>query len=125
MKVVSKKSNKFEGGDACMGRHLQVMKNAVKILSEEPYMHYIDAIYLYGSCATGKQKFDSDVDLLIQYNQDFTPGIGRKMRIAVMPDDISQPDVELKFVKQNQWRQQEDPFSRNLRKEGILLWKKS
>lgn len=107
-----------------MGRHLQVMENAVKILSGEPYMHYIDAIYLYGSCATGKQKFDSDVDLLVQYNQEFNPGIGRKMRIAVMPADISQPDVELKFVEQNRWKQRQDPFSRNLRKESILIWKK-
>lgn len=108
-----------------MGRHLQAMKDAVKILSTEPYIHYIDAIYLYGSCATGKQKYNSDVDLLIQYNQEFIPSIGREMRIAVMPADISQPDVELKFVKQDQWKYGEDPFSKNLRKESILLWKKS
>lgn len=108
-----------------MGRHLQVMKDAVDILSNAPYMDYIEAIYLYGSCATGRQKFDSDVDLLVQYNQKFMPRIGREMRIAVMPVDVSQPEVELKFVNQEQWKSKEDPFSQNLRREGILLWKKS
>lgn len=108
-----------------MGRHLQAMNNAINILSSEPYINYIEAIYLYGSCATGKQKFDSDVDLLVQYNQKFIPQIGREMRIAVMPADVSQPDVELKFVNQEQWKCKGDPFSMNLRREGILLWKKS
>lgn len=107
-----------------MGRHLQAMDYALKVLSEEPYCQYIDAIYLYGSCATGRQTFDSDVDLLVQYAPSFDQKIGRAMRIAVMPEDMGLPDVELKFVQQDYWKEASDAFSRNLRREGILLWKK-
>lgn len=106
-----------------MGKHLQVMNNALKILCTEPYEQYIGAIYLYGSCARGDQRFDSDVDLLVQYNHLFDQKIGREMRIAVMPDDVSLPDVELKFAKQDGWEQATDQFSKNIKKEGILLWK--
>lgn len=108
-----------------MGRHLQAMEHALKILSEEPYRKYIDAIYLYGSCATGRQKYESDVDLLVQYNPSFDQQIGRNMRIAAMPEDAELPDVELKFVQQDYWKQASDPFSQNLKKEGILLWKRT
>lgn len=107
-----------------MERHLEAMNFALKILSNEPYSQYIDAIYLYGSCARGVQKYKSDVDLLVQYNQRFSPIIGRQMRTAVIPDDIELPDVELKFAKGNSWKNSTDRFSANLRKEGILLWKK-
>lgn len=107
-----------------MSRHLQAMNNALKILSSTPYSQHINAIYLYGSCATGKQKYDSDVDLLVEYNSSFNQMIGRQMRIAVIPDNINLPDVELKFVKKDLWKKNSDCFSKNLQKEGILLWKK-
>lgn len=107
-----------------MSRHLKAMNNALKILSNAPYSKYIHAIYLYGSCATGKQRYDSDVDLLIEYNPSFDQIIGRQMRIAVAPDDINLPDVELKFVEKDLWKKNSDCFSKNLQKEGILLWKR-
>lgn len=108
-----------------MSRHRDSMESALHILSSDPYKQYIEAIYLYGSCATGRQKFDSDVDLLVQYNSTFTSAIGRSMRIAVIPDKFDLPDVELKFVEHDHWIKQSDTFSQNLKKEGILLWKNS
>lgn len=107
-----------------MGRHLQVMNNALAILSNAPYSQYIDAIYLYGSCATGKQRYDSDVDLLVEYNSLFNQTIGRQMRIAVIPENINLPDVELKFVQKDNWKKKCDCFTQNLKKESILVWKR-
>ena len=107
-----------------MERHLPAMKSAVQILSDTPYQEYIKSIYLYGSCAKGTQKYRSDVDLFVECNELFTPEIGREMRLAVMPEAKDTPEVELKFITATCWKQNQDPFSKNLRKDGILLWKK-
>lgn len=107
-----------------MSRHEKVCARALEILSGTPYREYMEAVYLYGSCARGTQRYDSDVDLLVQYNHRFTPQIGRSMRIAVTPEDMDQPEVELKFVNGDSWKRRQDPFSANLRKDGVLLWKK-
>lgn len=106
-----------------MKRHLKVLNDAIKILSEDPYRQYIEEIYLYGSCARGNEKYNSDVDLFLQCNQQLSGIVARKMRVEVMPDDIKLPDVELKFTKDDQWKRASDQFSQNIRKEGILVWK--
>lgn len=107
-----------------MGRHLKVLNDALKILSSGPYKQYIEEIYLYGSCARGNEKHGSDVDLLVQCSQMPTPAMARKMRLEIMPEDVKLPDVELKFVKGSQWKKASDQFSRNIQKEGILIWKR-
>lgn len=80
-------------------RHEQSIDLALKILCNEPFVQYIEAIYLYGSCARGEQRYDSDVDILVQYNEKFTPQIGREMRISAMPDNMKIPEGELKQRK--------------------------
>lgn len=107
-----------------MGRHEQSLNFALDILCSDVYEPYIDAVYLYGSCARGNQRFNSDIDLLLQCSEKFTPDIGRKMRIDAMPDDWNLPEVELKFVMGEGWKTENDQFSRNLRKDGILLWER-
>ncbi len=52
-----------------MGRHLKAMQSALQFLTKEPYQKYIEEVYLYGSCAKGNQKYDSDVDLFVICNQ--------------------------------------------------------
>lgn len=107
-----------------MGRHLKAMQSALQFLTKEPYQKYIEEVYLYGSCAKGNQKYDSDVDLFVICNQQFTQEIGRKMRLAVMHEDEKAPEVELKFTQNPLWMQAQDPFTKNIRMDGILLWKK-
>lgn len=46
------------------------------------------------------------------------------MIIAAMPDHYNLPEVELKFVLGEKWKTQQDQFSRNLKRDGVLLWKK-
>jgi predicted nucleotidyltransferase len=101
------------------------MNQAIDILCSDTYVSYIDEIYLYGSCSRGNQRYDSDVDLLVQYNESYTDAIGRQMRVAVLPEDSTLPDVELKFVQGDHWKTAIDPFSQNLRKDSILLWKRT
>lgn len=80
-------------------RHLEAMKIAINMLSKKPYVDYIEAIYLFGSCARGEQKYHSDVDLLVQCREDVLPETIRSMSIAVMPEKLDLPEVELKFIR--------------------------
>ena len=104
-----------------MTRHEKALQYALSVLTDERYSAYLDAIYLYGSCARGDQKYTSDVDLLLKLRKTVPSGVLRSMRVEATPDDWELPEVELKFF----WGERFDgseQFDRNIRKEGKLLW---
>lgn len=105
-------------------RHHEAITYALEILNDHPYQSYIDKIYMFGSCARKKQKYTSDVDLLVECNENMTPELARRMRIAVMPEELDMPEIDLKFVTKDTWKNQKNQFAKNLVKEGILLWEK-
>lgn len=105
-------------------RHQEAITYALKILNDTPYERYIDKIYIFGSCARKQQKYTSDVDLLVECNENMTPELARKMRVAVMPEDLDMPEIDLKFVINGHWKKQKNQFARNLAKEGVLLWER-
>lgn len=105
-------------------RHEEAVDYALNILSRAPYDKYIEKIYIFGSCARKQEKYTSDVDLLVECNEKMTPQIVRSMRIAVMPEQLDMPEIDLKFEKGSKWKEQDDQFSKNLLKEGVLLWEK-
>lgn len=105
-------------------RHQMSLQYALNVLEQTQYRNCMDAIYLFGSYARGENKYNSDVDILIQYNDRFTVETGRSMRIAANPDDYRLPEVELKFVQGEEWKKKEDQFSRNLRKDAVKLWER-
>lgn len=104
-----------------MTRHEKSLQYALSVLTGERYRAYLDAIYLYGSCARGDQKYASDVDLLLKLRETVPNGILRAMRVDATPDDRELPEVELKYCFGDRLSQS-DQFDRNLREEGKLLW---
>lgn len=105
-------------------RHQKAITYALKVLKNDPYENCIEKIYMFGSCARKKQKYTSDVDLLVECNETLTPELARRMRIAAMPEALDLPEIDLKFVTKDNWKKQKNQFTRNLLKEGVLLWKK-
>ena len=104
-----------------MTRHEKSLQYALSVLTSERYRAYLDAIYLYGSCARGDQKYTSDVDLLLKLRKHVPADILRSMRVEATPDDWELPEVELKYFLGEQFSQSEQ-FDRNLREEGKVLW---
>lgn len=104
-----------------MTRHEKSLQYALSVLTSERYRVYLDAIYLYGSCARGDQKYTSDVDLLLKLRETVPADILRSMRVEATPDDWKLPEVELKYFLGDRFCQSEQ-FDRNLREEGKLLW---
>lgn len=104
-----------------MTRHEKSLQHALSVLTSERYRVYLDAIYLYGSCARGDQKYTSDVDLLLKLRKTVPASVLRLMRVEATPDDCELPEVELKYFSGERINHS-DQFDRNLRKEGKLLW---
>lgn len=102
-------------------RHEKSLQYALSVLTSERYRAYLDAIYLYGSCARGDQKYTSDVDLLLKLRKTVPAGVLRAMRVEATPDDWELPEVELKYFWGDRFNQSEQ-FDRNVREEGKLLW---
>ncbi len=101
-------------------RHQEAIEYALNILSANPYKSYIDKIYMFGSCARKEQRYTSDVDLLVECGERIPPELVRSMRIAVMPEELDMPEIDLKFVARDQWRNQTNRFSQNQVEEGVL-----
>lgn len=105
-------------------RHQEAIDYALNILKRDPYNKYIEKIYVFGSCGRKQEKYTSDVDLLVECSENIPPQMARSMRIAVMPEQLDLPEIDLKFENGSKWQRQEDQFSKNLVKEGVLLWEK-
>lgn len=104
-------------------RFEKTIEYALSVLLSQPYREYIEAVYLFGSCARGTQRYSSDIDLLVQHTEKMDSAHARMLRIAVMPE-MMLPEVDVKFVNGDAWKKRRDPFSRNLVREGELLWKR-
>jgi len=106
-----------------MSRHTESLIYALNKLKDEKYKKYINAIYLYGSCARGSYKYNSDVDLFLVLQESVPIQVIREMKNSVTPEDYRLPAVELKTSTSSEFSLSRQ-FSENIKKEGRLLWKR-
>lgn len=89
---------------------------------------YIAAVYLFGSCARGEEHFDSDVDLLVEFTEDFEEHKKdfRKdillLRSNISSDELHDAETDLKIVIGKEWENSKMFFYKDIRKEGINVW---
>lgn len=107
----------------CMTRHTEALAYALNELGKEQYKQYIDAIYLYGSCARGTAKYHSDVDLFLQLKQDTPSSVIRAMKTDVNSGREELPVVELKTSTFGDFGCNRQ-FAENIKTEGMCLWKR-
>ena len=104
-------------------KHAEALVYALNVLKQDRFKKYIKAIYLYGSCARGDQMIQSDVDLFIKVKGDTPQKILLSMRKEVISGDLSLPEVELKFSRNDSFSSSEQ-FNQNIEREGKLLWQR-
>ena len=84
----------------------------------------VSKIVLYGSCARSAAKYNSDIDLVLvadDFSHDTQTEI-RKLRSDY--SDGEGPDVDLHCVSALNYEKGDGWFVQNVRKDGIILWKK-
>ena len=86
------------------------------------------AIILFGSAVTGDVSKKSDIDLLLVFDTDHNPEIGRESEIAhkiaaeiSVKHDLKHP-FSLIFVNKRHMEEIDPDFLWNVAKEGILIW---
>ena len=103
-------------------RHEQSLLHALDILGSEYYKDFLKSLYLYGSCARGReQKFHSDVDIFLFVKANMPKFVIQKLRTEISPDDYTLPEVNLK-ISMDDVPTSSRQFNRNFEKDGILLW---
>ena len=99
--------------------HAKSLAHALRALI--PYKQHIRAVYLFGSCARGEQTATSDVNLFLFVTPDTPPKLMRKIRVALMPDEINLPEVVVFFSNDDEFTGSRI-FNENLKREAKLLW---
>ena len=104
-----------------MRRHEKSLQYALQQLKSDDYSIYIRSVYLYGSFSRKEHKYDSDVDLFVCVQENTPTKVIARMRSAVINDDYTLPEVELKISKSGLFSSSRQ-FDENLQKEALLLW---
>lgn len=123
------KRNKHSVKHIYQSRSNQSVQYAIAKIIESPLAEMVDHVYLYGSCARGTQNYSSDVDLLLQLNENGNMDLGKeyvtKLKGEVTPTDITLPEVDLKVVIGESWKENSMLYYKRIKEEGIDIWQKN
>jgi len=108
-------------------RHIKAIEKAKKKIQDSDLSIYIKDVYLYGSCARGTAKYDSDVDLLLVLKKNIVSvenyqKLIRLLRSNLMPDNIEDVEIDVHTTIDTLDHQYNKLYFNNIRKEGISIW---
>jgi len=112
-------------------------EHILKIDNESKYGQIIQSIWLFGSCARKEEKYNSDIDIIIIVNKigDNERRLMRQMRSsATNIEDLNSPEIDVIFkynngdknyIPWNDEKENNDTFSKQLRKDAIKIWERN
>lgn len=110
----------------CNSRSEKTIAYAINRIKESTIAPYVKHLYLYGSCSRCTQNFNSDVDLFLELVDEFDSEQYRdeviRLKGIVSPKDIHSPEVDLKVVVGNGWRNNKMLYYKRVKTEGIEIW---
>lgn len=109
-----------------LNRTNQSLNYALSVLKASVIAPFISHVYLYGSCARQMQRYESDVDILVEFSESIDQDKYHEdvihLRAAASPVDIDLPVVDIHFVVGNNWRNSNLLYYRNVKRDGIDVW---
>ena len=105
----------------------EAIRYALNVIEDFKLNKYIDDVILYGSVSRNENKTSSDVDILVQFDErikeveNYSIEINR-LRGLITSSDINLPENDLHIVYGDDWKQNDEAYFLNIRKEGISLW---
>lgn len=108
-------------------RHFKVLKYAKEKIAKSPLAKHVKDVILYGSTARGQAKPSSDIDLLMvlddkikdvkKYNDAIV-----YLKGNISTDDYSLPEADLHVVFEGTWKDNNNAYFSNVKKEGFSIW---
>lgn len=83
---------------------------------------HLRKIILFGSCATGKIKINSDIDILIVTDDIITDRVFKGNLRTELSEPIYGVKTDIVFYTRGSYENANDLFTRQLREYGIVLW---
>lgn len=125
MIVSGKNSPKIRG--IYKERSEKAIKYARRQIEESPVAPYVSKLYLYGSCAREEQTYQSDVDLMLELKPAFDVEKLRDeiilLKSRVNPSRADMPEVDLKVVIGDGWKNENTLYFENIKREGKNIWR--
>lgn len=109
-------------------RHRNLLDKTLLLIKESMLSPYIRDIILYGSCARQEEKWKSDIDLFVEFEQDilndeFLYNEFRQLCSRIRPSKLSEPDIDIHFTCSEEWKTSNNIYHKQIRKDGISIWK--
>ena len=108
-------------------RSEKAIKYARRQIEESPVAPYVSKLYLYGSCAREEQTYQSDVDLMLELKPAFDVEKLRDeiilLKSRVNPSRADMPEVDLKVVIGDGWKNENTLYFENIKREGKNIWR--
>lgn len=109
-------------------RHEKALTHAVNVIRNSPIAEFVKELYLYGSYARKDYKYSSDIDLFLVMEKEASVYHSEIMEMksnVTDADDFDGVEVDLKVTFGNAWQTSGQLYHRNIRKEGINIWRKN
>lgn len=113
-----------------MERQLRALESGMVRIKSSPVMDYISEAYLYGSVARRSATWESDIDILLVLAEEEREN--RRLRREIIKlkgnasgDNLDDPEVDLKIVFGEGWKESKSIFYKTVLAEGELLWKQN
>ena len=108
-------------------RHLATIEQAKSKIRKSPLSKHVKDVRLYGSTARGQSKHSSDVDILMILdnrikNYKRTNDWISYLKGNISSDDYTLPEVDLHIVFDEKWKEANDAYFSNIKKEGFSIW---
>ena len=107
-------------------RSEKAIEYARRQIEESPVAPYVSKLYLYGSCVREEQTYQSDVDLMLELEPTFDINRLRDeiilLKSRVNPGQLDMPEVDLKVVIGDEWKNEHTLYFENIKKEGRDIW---
>ena len=107
-------------------RSEKAIEYARRQIEESPVAPYVSKLYLYGSRVREEQTYQSDVDLMLELKPTFDINRLRDeiilLKSRVNPGQLDMPEVDLKVVIGDEWKDEHTLYFENIKKEGRDIW---
>ena len=107
-------------------RSEKAIEYARRQIEKSPVAPYVSKLYLYGSCVREEQTYQSDVDLMLELKPTFDINRLRDeiilLKSRVNPGQLDMPEVDLKVVIGDEWKDEHTLYFENIKKEGRDIW---
>ena len=103
-------------------RHAKSLQKAIGIIKDSKAP--VEKIVIYGSCATEKATYESDVDIAVILNDDNLDVFREKLiklRSAALA--ITDPEIDMHYISAKKYEEENDAYIKAVKRDGVIVWK--